>query len=238
MLLVYLSCLKNIELLDFLSSDHRLLHYPLMRTPFQMTSILLGYVFFSLYAGPRLMLHRKPYHLKTAMIIYNFSMVSLNTFLVYEVSKAVNYSGEWKFLKEPCCEDILYCSKTFPSVYELMMWQRVLCFAFAVPDVRMGNHFYLEMWPVWLLKQPTGSKGISVLFFPMRESVLHHEMYVLLYIQICICDLFFYSVLFIVCTCFSFCQMVQVAWWFLFSKFTELLDTVRMISLSEHHVCE
>lgn len=65
-------------------TDHRLLPYPLMRTPFQMTSILLGYVFFSLYAGPRLMVHRKPYHLKSAMIVYNFSMVFLNAFLVYE----------------------------------------------------------------------------------------------------------------------------------------------------------
>ncbi|XP_035644117.1 elongation of very long chain fatty acids protein 1-like isoform X2 [Oncorhynchus keta] len=65
-------------------TDHRLLPYPLMRTPFQMTSILLGYVFFSLYAGPRLMVNRKPYHLKSAMIVYNFSMVFLNAFLVYE----------------------------------------------------------------------------------------------------------------------------------------------------------
>jgi hypothetical protein len=59
-----------------------------------MTSILMGYVFFSLYAGPLLMANRKPYNLKTAMIIYNFSMVSLNAFLVYEVSKAFSYSGE------------------------------------------------------------------------------------------------------------------------------------------------
>uniref|UniRef100_A0A4W5KSS7 Elongation of very long chain fatty acids protein 1 n=1 Tax=Hucho hucho TaxID=62062 RepID=A0A4W5KSS7_9TELE len=74
------------SLYDYLlqRTDHRLLPYPLMRTPFQMTSILLGYVFFSLYAGPRLMAHRKPYHLKTAMIVYNFSMVFLNAFLVYE----------------------------------------------------------------------------------------------------------------------------------------------------------
>lgn len=95
MLLVYLSCLKNIELLDFLSSDHRLLHYPLMRTPFQMTSILMGYVFFSLYAGPLLMANRKPYNLKTAMIIYNFSMVFLNAVLVYEVSNAVSCSAQF-----------------------------------------------------------------------------------------------------------------------------------------------
>lgn len=47
----------------------------------------------------------------------------------------------------------------FNSFYECMIWQPVLCFAIAVPDVRMGHHLYLEMWPLWLLKQPTGFKG-------------------------------------------------------------------------------
>jgi hypothetical protein len=89
-----------------------------MRTPFQMTSILLGYVFFSLYAGPRLMVHRKPYHLKSAMIVYNFSMVFLNAFLVYEVSKAVSRSAEFKLLKEPCCEGRLYSRCDFKKMFK------------------------------------------------------------------------------------------------------------------------
>lgn len=53
----------------------------------QMTSILLAYVFFSVYVGPRLMANRKPFHLKTAMIVYNLSMVLLNAYIVYEVDK-------------------------------------------------------------------------------------------------------------------------------------------------------
>lgn len=65
-------------------SDPRLKGYPLMQNPIEMTTILLGYVFFSLYAGPRFMANRKPYRLNTAMIVYNFSMVALNSFIVYE----------------------------------------------------------------------------------------------------------------------------------------------------------
>lgn len=65
-------------------TDPRLKGYPLMQGPIQMTTILLGYIFFSLYAGPRFMANREPYRLNTAMIVYNFSMVALNSFIVYE----------------------------------------------------------------------------------------------------------------------------------------------------------
>ena len=58
-----------------------------MQSPVEMTTILLAYIFFSVYAGPRLMANRKSFHLKTAMIIYNLSMVLLNAYIVYEVPK-------------------------------------------------------------------------------------------------------------------------------------------------------
>ncbi|XP_076601299.1 elongation of very long chain fatty acids protein 1a [Chaetodon auriga] len=77
------------NLLNFYSSlqsrtDARVKDYPLMQGPLQMTSILLAYVFFALYVGPRLMANRKPFHLNTAMIVYNLSMVLLNGYIVYE----------------------------------------------------------------------------------------------------------------------------------------------------------
>lgn len=67
--------------------DARVRDYPLMRSPVQMTSILLAYVFLSVYIGPRLMANRKPFRLNTAMIAYNLSMVLLNGYIVYEVNK-------------------------------------------------------------------------------------------------------------------------------------------------------
>ncbi|XP_041658524.1 elongation of very long chain fatty acids protein 1a [Cheilinus undulatus] len=78
---------SNIEKFhDYLKSrtDARVKDYPLMQDPLHMTSILLTYIFFSLYMGPRLMANRKPFGLKTAMIIYNLSMVLLNAYIVYE----------------------------------------------------------------------------------------------------------------------------------------------------------
>lgn len=70
-------------------SDPRIRDYPLMESPIKMTSILLAYVFFSLYVGPRLMANRKPFRLNTAMIVYNLSMVLLNAYIVYEVQKKI-----------------------------------------------------------------------------------------------------------------------------------------------------
>lgn len=51
-----------------------------------MTVILLCYLFFVLYLGPRIMASRKPFQLKEAMIVYNFMLVALSVFIVYEVS--------------------------------------------------------------------------------------------------------------------------------------------------------
>lgn len=67
--------------------DARVRDYPLMQSPVQMTTILMAYVFFSVYVGPRLMANRKPFRLNTAMIIYNLSMVLLNAYIVVEVRK-------------------------------------------------------------------------------------------------------------------------------------------------------
>ncbi|XP_029308631.1 elongation of very long chain fatty acids protein 1a [Cottoperca gobio] len=67
-----------------LRTDDRIKGYPLMQGPIKMNVILLAYVFFSMYVGPRLMANRKPLRLNTAMIVYNLSMILLNAFIVYE----------------------------------------------------------------------------------------------------------------------------------------------------------
>ncbi|KAK3533493.1 hypothetical protein QTP70_023365 [Hemibagrus guttatus] len=64
--------------------DPRLRGYPLMESPVSMTAILLSYLFFTLYAGPRLMAKRKPFELKGPMIFYNFCLVFLSIFIVFE----------------------------------------------------------------------------------------------------------------------------------------------------------
>uniref|UniRef100_A0A9J7XFV8 Elongation of very long chain fatty acids protein 1 n=1 Tax=Cyprinus carpio carpio TaxID=630221 RepID=A0A9J7XFV8_CYPCA len=64
--------------------DPRLKDYLLMESPVNMSAILLAYLFFVLYAGPKFMANRKPFQLKEAMIIYNLSLVGLSVYIVYE----------------------------------------------------------------------------------------------------------------------------------------------------------
>lgn len=68
------------------SADPRMTGYPLMQSPIPMSAILLSYLFFALYLGPRVMANRKPFQLKGPMIAYNFALVALSIYIVYEVS--------------------------------------------------------------------------------------------------------------------------------------------------------
>ncbi|KAM8889882.1 elongation of very long chain fatty acids protein 1b isoform 1-T5 [Synchiropus picturatus] len=74
------------DIYDYLVAgvDPRLKDYPLMQSPVPMTIILLCYLFFVLYLGPRIMADRKPFQLKEAMIVYNFALVALSIYIVYE----------------------------------------------------------------------------------------------------------------------------------------------------------
>ncbi|CAI5777370.1 elongation of very long chain fatty acids protein 1 [Podarcis lilfordi] len=70
---------------DFIKkADPRISSYPLMGSPFPMTGILLGYIYFVLSLGPRIMANRKPLNLRKFMIVYNSSMVALSLYIVYE----------------------------------------------------------------------------------------------------------------------------------------------------------
>uniref|UniRef100_A0A2K5CD71 Elongation of very long chain fatty acids protein n=1 Tax=Aotus nancymaae TaxID=37293 RepID=A0A2K5CD71_AOTNA len=68
-------------------ADPRIQGYPLMGSPLLMTSILLTYVYFVLSLGPRIMANRKPFQLRGFMIVYNFSLVALSLYIVYEVGE-------------------------------------------------------------------------------------------------------------------------------------------------------
>lgn len=56
-----------------------------MWSPVPMTIILLCYLFFVLYLGPRIMAKRTPFQLKEPMIVYNFMLVALSVLIVFEV---------------------------------------------------------------------------------------------------------------------------------------------------------
>ncbi|KAI7795487.1 elongation of very long chain fatty acids protein 1b [Triplophysa rosa] len=94
---------RIMEVYDSLSAgrDPRLKGYLLMESPFSMSAILLAYLFFALYAGPKFMANRKPFQLKEAMIIYNLSLVGLSAYIVYEFLMSGWATGyTWKC--DPC----------------------------------------------------------------------------------------------------------------------------------------
>ncbi|XP_066865751.1 very long chain fatty acid elongase 1 isoform X3 [Kogia breviceps] len=65
-------------------ADPRIQGYPLMGSPLLMTSVLLTYVYFVLSLGPRIMANRKPFQLRSFMVVYNFSLVAFSLYIVYE----------------------------------------------------------------------------------------------------------------------------------------------------------
>lgn len=70
-------------------SDPRIKIYPLFGPPFGPPWGLFGvvavYIYFVKWLGPRLMRDRKPFDLRTVMILYNVFQVLLSGFTFYEV---------------------------------------------------------------------------------------------------------------------------------------------------------
>ncbi|CAB3228030.1 unnamed protein product [Arctia plantaginis] len=67
--------------------------------PLVIFSITSAYLYFCKYLGPRLMKHRKPFELKTVLLLYNLFQVFFSIFLTYEgmvyiFDKRYNYACE------------------------------------------------------------------------------------------------------------------------------------------------
>ncbi|XP_029176888.1 elongation of very long chain fatty acids protein 1-like [Nylanderia fulva] len=58
--------------------------WPLISSPLPLTLIIIGYLFFVLYAGPRYMKNRPPYELRTFMLLYNSIQILTNLWMVQE----------------------------------------------------------------------------------------------------------------------------------------------------------
>lgn len=67
-------------------ADVRTGSWLLMSSPLPQTIIIAAYIFFVTSWGPRLMENRKAFDLKGVLIFYNFGVVALSLYMVYEVS--------------------------------------------------------------------------------------------------------------------------------------------------------
>lgn len=69
------------------NEDLRTKQWFLGNTPWPLFSILAVYLYFCLSVGPRLMRDRKPFELKTTLLVYNAIQVYFSWVLFYEVGK-------------------------------------------------------------------------------------------------------------------------------------------------------
>ncbi|KAJ6218883.1 hypothetical protein RDWZM_004695 [Blomia tropicalis] len=76
--------------------DKRTEEYPLMTTFRIPLAITLSYYFIVLYAGPRMMKHRKPFSLKPILIVYNLLLSLVNCYFFFKLLICSNY-GRYLF---------------------------------------------------------------------------------------------------------------------------------------------
>ncbi|KAL2100468.1 hypothetical protein ACEWY4_004862 [Coilia grayii] len=68
--------------------DPRVQDWLLMSSPFPQTLIIMVYIYFVKFLGPRLMETRKPFELKTVMIIYNVNICAFCLYMFHENQNA------------------------------------------------------------------------------------------------------------------------------------------------------
>lgn len=61
-----------------------------MSSPVAPTIVIMLYIYFVTSLGPRIMENRKPLNMKGVLILYNFFVVALSVYMIYEVSPSVN----------------------------------------------------------------------------------------------------------------------------------------------------
>lgn len=71
-------------------ADSRTGNWFLMSSPLPQTIVIAIYIYFVTSLGPRIMENRKPLDLKGVLIFYNFSVVALSVYMIYEVSGSVH----------------------------------------------------------------------------------------------------------------------------------------------------
>ncbi|KAK9871693.1 hypothetical protein WA026_014143 [Henosepilachna vigintioctopunctata] len=65
-------------------ADPRVQNWFLMNSPFGILTIVGGYLYFTLYFGPKYMENRKPYELTRVMIFYNFLQMLLSAYIMLD----------------------------------------------------------------------------------------------------------------------------------------------------------
>ncbi|ETN64723.1 elongase [Anopheles darlingi] len=84
--------------------------------------ILVTYLYFCLYAGPRYMAKRKPFKLETVLIAYNAIQVALSILLVYE-----GIEGGWRKHYSYTCQPVDYSRNPVALRMARAVWAYYMC---------------------------------------------------------------------------------------------------------------
>lgn len=85
-------------------------------------TILVTYLYFCLYAGPRFMKDRKPFELRNTLIVYNAANVLLSVYLVYEALEA-----GWRKYYSFTCEPVDYSNNPLAVRMAGAVWFYYMC---------------------------------------------------------------------------------------------------------------
>ncbi|KAK6634784.1 hypothetical protein RUM44_000031 [Polyplax serrata] len=94
-------------------ADPRTNDWFLIASPMPGLSIIAAYLYFVTTWGPRYMKHRKPFELKTTLIVYNFLQVLMSTYLVYEAIDGLWLREDFSFR----CQPVIFAA-TEPAIRE------------------------------------------------------------------------------------------------------------------------
>ncbi|KAK4021843.1 elongation of very long chain fatty acids protein [Daphnia magna] len=102
--------------------DTRVDGWLLMSSPFPTLLICACYIYFVKYLGPRLMRDRKPFELRSAIIVYNVIQVVSSIYLVYK-----GLVHAWLFRYSLRCQPVDYSDDPDELIVAQMCWWYYFC---------------------------------------------------------------------------------------------------------------
>lgn len=73
-----------------------------MSSPLPQAIVIAAYIYFVTSLGPRIMENRKAFDLKGVLVVYNFSVVALSLYMIYEVSRVLSAGASLTCLRCTC----------------------------------------------------------------------------------------------------------------------------------------
>ena len=83
------------------SGDPRVQDWPLVRSPLPTLAICLTYAYSVKVLGPHLMKDRKPFELRTPMLVYNFVMIFVSLYLFVIAGQQGWFNGHYNWNCQP-----------------------------------------------------------------------------------------------------------------------------------------